>query len=108
MWEIIFVILAALLFIFMLVIANKAGHQFRDKSLDVKEGMSEDEVIDIMEKDPLSIEQLKNGNYAYVYEKKEWKGWGMMIMKIEIIFSVEGKVITVERFKTYDSKNNKH
>ena len=107
MWDIIFLIIAIILFIIMCVIVFKTGRQFRDRSLEIKQGMSEDQVMEVMEKDPVSIEQLKSGLYEWIYERRDWKGWGMRILKIEVIFNPDHQVVTVERSVSYEKTDVK-
>lgn len=105
MWEIIFVIIAFIILIVTVIIVNKSDQKFRDKSLKITKGMDEKQVMEIMEEDPLSIEELKDGAYEWIYEKKQWKGWGMMTIKIEVIFDDSKHVISVERSKEIRQEN---
>lgn len=96
MFRIIFVILAIIIFVIMVVIVLKANKKFHDKSLDVKKGMDEVTVREIMDKDPTDIEYLENESYALVYERDYYKGWGMVNVKTRIIFNSEHKVISIK------------
>ena len=105
MWEIISAFIALLLLLGVVIFATKADRRFRDKSLSVRKGMSEFEVVDAMEKDPLSIETLPNGAYAYIYERRQWKGWGMMVERIEIVFDKDKRVASINRSKSLEKKD---
>ena len=107
MWTIIFTVLAIIIFIAVTIVIVKSSRQFHDKSLDIKEGVGEDEVREIMEDDPISTNYLQNGDYSWIYERKYYKGWGMVTVKTEIIFNVEGKVKTIHRSETLDKKEEK-
>ena len=107
MWTIIFVVLATLILVGVTLVIVKSDKKFHDKSLDVKEGMDEGQVREIMEDDPLSTDYLQNGEYAWTYERKYYKGWGMVTVRTEIIFNVEGKVKTIHRSETLDKKEEK-
>ncbi len=85
-----------------MIIVNKSDQQFRDKSLKITKGMDEKQVMEIMEEDPLSIEELKDGAYEWIYEKKQWKGWGMKILKVEVVFDEFGHATSVERSASYE------
>lgn len=101
-WDIISIIVAAVLLIAAIIIMYLANKQFRDKSIDIKEGMDEGQVIKIMEKDPLSIDRLKDGKYIWTFEKKDYKAWGMRIITIYVHFNSQGKVTQVERNISHD------
>ena len=102
MIEIITLVVAILIFIGMSILVFKSDQQFRDKSLDIKEGMKESQVMDIMRKDPISIDQLKDDKYVWTFENKKWKGWGTQITKIEVFFNESKQVASVERSVSYD------
>ena len=104
MWNIIFVVVATLLLIGVVLIVNKSSKQFRDKSLKVKKDMGEEEVREVMESDPVSIEYLEDDEYEWIYERKYYKGWGMVTVKTEIIFTSEKKVKTIHRSETLDKE----
>ena len=102
MWNTIFVIIAIILFLVVYFLVFKSEEKFHDKSKHVTIGMSEEQVMEIMEDDPISIEQLKNGAYEWIYERRQWQGWGMMIVTIEILFNENKEVTSVVRTKGYD------
>lgn len=88
--------------IIMGFIVFKADKQFHDRILDIKMGMSEDEVREIMDKDPVSIEYLNDGAYEWIFERKYYKGWGMVTVTTEITFNSEGKVISKKNSESID------
>ncbi len=102
MWDIIIVVVAAILLIGLIILVSKANYQFRDKSLEVKEGMNEEQVLEIMGKDPISTDTLKGGKYKWTFERKDYKGWGYKITTSDVYFDENGKVTLVERNVTYD------
>ena len=106
-WLIILLIISVIIFIIVFFVVFKSWQKFHDKSEDVSIGMNEEEVLEIMEHEPLSIERLKEGSYQWTYQKKEWKGWGMMIMDIGIIFDSTKVVISITRNKHYERANLK-
>ena len=101
-WDIFFIVLASIILLGMIIISYSSWVKYRDKSVDIKEGMNEEKVLEIMGSDPISIEQLKNNNYEWVYERREWKGWGTEVLKIEIIFSSSNVVTSIVRNRTYE------
>ena len=101
-WDIFFIVLASLLLLGMIIFSYTSWTKYRDKSVDIKEGMSGEKVLEIMGTEPVSIEQLKNDNYEWIYERREWKGWGTEVLKIEIIFSPSKIVTSIVRNKTYE------
>ena len=105
-WNIIFIVLAIFVLVGVIILVINSGIRFHDKSEDIKMGMSEDEVMEIMEKDPVSIEYLKNGAYEWIYEKTSWGGWGMNTTRIEVIFDENGYVTSVLRTKTCDQSDS--
>ena len=107
MRTIIFLIIAVVLLIGTIILTTLANKKFHDRSQDVEKGMNEDKVIEIMEKEPLSIERLKNGKYAWIYEIKQWVGWAMMTVTIQIMFDETKLVTSVERSKSYERENPK-
>ena len=106
-YDILALALTVLILIAVIIIAYKANYKFRDKSLGINKGMNEEQVLDIMEEDPVAVEQIKNGIYEWVYEFKKWVGWATKTMKIEIIFDKDGLVTSVERSNSYDGPGSK-
>ncbi len=107
MWNFIFSFIAALIFVGAIIAIVKANSKFRDKSKDVKPGMSEEEVMELLEKDPDSIEPLTDGTYKWIYEKMEAGSWGPTIYKTEIIFNLDKHVSKVQRSKYLERIDSK-
>ena len=108
MWlTIIFLVIGIILLTLVIIFVIQANKKFRDKSVDIKEGMSEEQVLEIMEKDPLDIQELKNGTYMWIYERKQYVGWANKTLIIHIIFNVDKTVKMVEYDKTYDGPGSK-
>ena len=101
-WDFVLIGIAVLWFGGTIFYVYRCNQQFRDRSRDIKKGMSEMDVMEVMCQDPISIEPLKDEAYAWVYERKKWKGWAMEIERIEIIFYVGKKVSSIHREKTYE------
>ena len=104
MLDIIAIVIASAIFVLMVIVIFKANVKFEDKSMKIKKGVLESEVREIMEDDPFEIEYLKDGNYEWIYQKKQWKGWGMMIIRIEIIFDIANRVIDINRSKNLEKE----
>lgn len=100
--DIIILVTALFLFIIMVIIIRKSDKQFRDKSLDLKEGMNEADVMETMEKDPISIDTLKDDIYVWTFERKDWKGWGTQIITAKVYFDITKRVTKIERSVSYD------
>lgn len=103
--DLIVLILSILLAVIIFIVIGRTGEQFHDKSIDIKEGMNEDKVLEIMGKDPLSVETLKDNKYAWIYEYKLYKGWGVRVTIIQIIFNESKLVHLVNRDYRYDKSN---
>ena len=101
-WDIVILVVALILFILMVIFVRQADKQFRDKSLDLKEGMNEADVMEIMEKDPISIDILKDDAYVWTFVRKDWKGWGTQIITAKVYFDASKKVTNIERNVSYD------
>lgn len=101
-WDIIILATALILFILMVIFIRQADKQFHDKSLDLKEGMNEADVMEIMEKDPVSIDTLKDDIYVWTFTRKDWKGWGTQIITANVYFDSSKTVTRIERTLTYD------
>lgn len=91
----------SVLVIIIIICASIAssGNQFRENSQTIEQGMSQDEVIDIMG-EPSFTKNHKDGSIEFVYEKSEWKGWlrgGTKTRRMEIVFSSDDKVISIGR-----------
>ena len=104
---IVFTLIAVAIFVVAVILVIKSNKQFHDKSRDIKIGMSEEQVIELLEKDPTSIEQLTNGSYEWIYEKKEAGQWGPTIYKTEIFFDANKQVIEVRHSKYLDGLDSK-
>ena len=102
LWDIIIIAVAILMFVIMVIIVKKADNQFHDKSLDLIEGMDEMSVMETMEKDPVSIDMLKDDQYMWTFERKDWKGWGTQIITTRVYFNSSKTVIKIERTISYD------
>lgn len=96
---IVFTLIAVAIFAVAVILVIKSNKQFHDRSYDIKIGTNEEQVMELLEKDPDFIEQLTNGNYEWIYEKKEAGQWGPTIYKAEIIFDVNKLVIEVKHSK---------
>ena len=105
-WNIIFIVIAIVIFVAMCIVVFKVEKQYHDKSNDIKLGMKEDQVIDIMEKDPASIEFLKDGQYEWIYEHKYYKGWGMVVVKTEVVFNANKQVIAIKNSESIENSNS--
>ena len=104
---IVFTLIAVAIFVVAVILVIKSNKQFHDKSYDIKIGMNEERVMEILDKDPAFIEQLTNGNYEWVYEKKEAGRWGPTVYKTEIIFDVNKLVIEVKHSKYLEGLDSK-
>ena len=74
-----------------------SGNKFRENSQRITNGMSKQEVINIMG-EPSFTKTHQDGSTEFVYEKSEWKGWmrgGTKTRRMEIVFSSSGKVISI-------------
>ena len=107
-WNIVFIVIAIVIFVAMCIVVFKAEKLYRDKSSDVQLGMTEEQVLDIMEKDPASIDYLKNGQYEWIYEHKYYKGWGMVVVKTEIVFDTNKRVIATKNSESIENPNSGH
>ncbi len=105
MVEIIFVCISAVILVLVVIIVLKARKQFRDKSVDITPGMDEGQVREIMEKDPLSINPLKDDCYDWIYERRQWKGWGTMVLTIEVVFDPTKHVREINYSTSYEKSN---
>ena len=108
MWTIIGLSIGGVLLVLVILLVYFSWKKFHDRSVDIKEGMNEQQVLEVMEKDPIEILPLKKGLYEWVYERKEYKGWAMMIIKIEIIFDAKTKLVkSIEKNVSYDRQGIK-
>ena len=76
-----------------------SGNKFRKNSQTITNGMSKQEVISIMGEQSFT-KTHQDGSTEFVYEKSEWKGFvrgGTKTRRMEIVFSSDGKVISVGR-----------
>lgn len=76
-----------------------SGNKFRENSQNISNGMSKQEVINIMG-EPSFTKKYQDGSTEFVYEKSEWKGWlrgGTKTRRMEIVFSSDDKVISIGR-----------
>lgn len=81
-----------------------SGNRFRDNSQQITNGMTKQEVIDVMG-EPSFEKKHQDGSTELVYEKSEWKGWlrgGTKTRRMEIVISSEGIVISVGRNSNCD------
>lgn len=102
-WIVIGVIFVVVLIVICVMVAS-SGNKFRENSQSVTNGMTKKEVIDIMG-EPSYTKKHQNGSEEYIYEKSEWKGWargGTKVRRMEIVFSSEGKVISIGRNQNCD------
>ena len=86
--------------IFALIASTvSSGNKFRDSSLSVCEGMTDEDVRTIMGPPSYTMD-LPDGSYVYVYEKSEWKGiarGGTQTRRMECVFSSKGILVSVGR-----------
>lgn len=106
MWTAIFIVLALFILAGMVVLVIFSDKQFHDKAEGIKVGMSEDQVMNLLEKDPESINYLKDGSYTWTYNRNSWGGWGMITYKTEITFDASGHVTFVTRSKSCDNTDS--
>lgn len=105
--DIIILVIASIILVLMCILLFRVNKQFRDRSLEIKEGMNGNEVMEIMEKEPSNIDELKEGKYKWTFIRKDYKGWGYQIITTEVYFDEFNKVTLVERNISYDRPNLK-
>ena len=66
-------IIIILIIIAVFIAIVKSGNDFRDRSQQLRIGMTNQDVMVIMGA-PSFTKNHENGSYEYIYEKSEWKG----------------------------------
>lgn len=92
------VVVVVIIIVICAIIAS-SGNKFRENSQNITNGMSKQEVISIMG-EPSFTKTHQDGSTEFVYEKSEWKGLmrgGTKTRRMEIVFSSDGKVISIGR-----------
>ena len=95
----IFYILILFILIVVGINAVKSGNEFRNRQSQLRVGMSNQEVLNIMGQ-PTFVKNHENGSYEYIYEKSEWKGafrGGTKTRRLECVFSSKNILISIGR-----------
>lgn len=96
------ILIGVITVVIIIVICAKiasSGNKFRENSKSITNGMSKQEVRNIMG-EPSFVKAHQDGSTEFIYEKSEWKGWmrgGTKTRRMEIVFSSDEKVISIGR-----------